>query len=1740
MRDIAIIGMSGIFPQAEDLNEFALNLQNGRDSVRELPLERRRYSTLDRYKNFRKAGFLDRVDLFDYPFFKISLAEAEKMDPQQRVMLELVVSAIENAGYSLAAFSGSNTAVYMSASKSRYKSLLRSDDTMSVTGTLHESVAGRVSYLLDLRGPSMMIDTTCSSSLVSISEACTNLIAGTIDCAVVGAISIMSFPPERVQASGIDLYSTHEKCMSFDARANGMTSGEGGGVLILKELSRALSDRDNIHAVIKTFGVNHDGSRSAGFTAPSPVAQEELLSKVWKHINVLDLSYIEAHGSATKLGDPIEFKGITGALIKSGMKEQRACAISSVKSNIGHLDVAAGMAGIIKTILSIQNSQHFPSLHFQTPNPLIEVQSPAFVNAMLTQAPSGIALAGVSSFGLTGTNAHMVLAPFKPLPKEDQKEPSEYLFTLSAKNKKVFDEYLRRLKNAIETNEYSLTDLSFTLNNGRSDYSYRNAIVASDKTDLLKSIDRIFREQEGPDTQGKMKQVVALFVAPSGDRMPKVSDASGIYDEKFIECSNHKASDRLSYIYSLFYSLSNAGISFGRYVGIGEGNLVTQIITNKISLGDVANMSDSVSSPVIPDVETLRTFLRDPAESVIFNFAAGNEVAQKIGSAGYTVIDFDPEKDSVLDAIAKLYKTGIDINWELYYRNSRPRRIQLPTYPFEKLRAWYKEPDERHQLADWMYEISWQPADVDGATPDFSRPFVFVCDSPEDVPESFRSLITANGGKYFQISPVSDEEIISKVRDAAGTPHFIFIDRAKALSETASRLSDKFRLCKSILQLMDSDHVRLLFLTICAHNILSGEVPDPEMYSYQGLAKGVEAESKSIIALCIDTNVIDPARILELMFQETWRTLGVRDRITYVPTLIHSENIPTDKDILLRDGGTYLITGGTEGAGFEVANHLANKNNTIRLIIVGRSTLPPREAWTSSTVLENLTARDKSKVEKLKLIQALGCEVIYFSTDLSDVDATRALMDSITKNNWMPNGIIHSAALPGLKWIANDTPDDFMRVFRSRVTAAVIFTLSSEKIKPDFVILFSSLSGIMPVYPRKAAYAASCNFVAALPAFAKAMNIHNVRTIHWSDWKETGMFHRLKPEEHTPVTFLQMTTNEGLSVVDLVLSGTGQNYYCFSHPELFNPSTSTSGLIGNKYFDTSKILTPEEKEVSVTEDRWDGVVKIGNVLAPLSLTVEEQLIVFWKQILKSDTITRDDDFFEVGGQSLNGFLLLNMVEKEFNVKLEIDSLFEHGVLKDFASFLEGLIPEKATNKSLTITKTNSLIFPATYAQGSMWYHCQDHSTRTAYNLPFVFEIHGDINTVAVEKAVRSLVERHESLRTVFSNSGTEVYQHVLHDEASNAIVRSVNLSNQSSIDRMINDEVNYVFDLERGPLFRVTLAKMVSDSFLICINIHHIVCDGWSVNIIWKDLQYFLRMYTEGNQPELAPLSFQYKDFAVWQREQYPAEKSEASSKFWSNYLNAPRARLNLHLDRQRKNFRTFSGNSLIFDLDTSVSNAIKELAKEEKTTLFVALLTVVNSMLFRSTRQDDIIIGTPSAGREIAALADQVGLYANLLPIRTFVNGQKSFRELLVDVSSNFQKVLTHQYYPFDRIVQDIRIQHDPARHPLFDIVVVMQDIVTSQEDSGESFGKLEVSPYEHNLIRIKFDLTVNFSNIGNTVRVGFEYNTDLFDSVSVEVMKQQMETLLSDIIQKPDVHLDELFRPRESGRLVISNDFG
>ncbi|MTE19558.1 polyketide synthase [Streptomyces sp. TRM43335] len=730
---VAVIGIATRFPEAADLAEFRANLRAGRDSVRPIPAERVESTGLDPAVRYPELGYLDRIDLFDHESFGMSRHEAEVTDPQHRLALHLTREALEHAGYAPSALRDSRTAVVFSSPGNGYLPLVHEPGTLSLMGNMPFALPARVSHLFGLTGPCYGVDTGCNGSLVAVHHGCRELRDGDADYAVVGGVSLRHvIAPEAAVDDFPGIASPTARSRAFDEAADGAGGGEGGAVLLLTTLERARDEGAFVHAVIRGTATAHNGRHSATIATPSARAQAEVITRAWDRagLDIRSAGYVEAHGSGTRLGDAVEAEGL--ALARPG--ERGPLAVGSVKTNIGHLDHAAGIAGLVKTILSVRHGELYPSLHFRRPAAEVDLDG-ARLEVVTSPRPwraEGMRRAGVSSFSLGGVNAHCVVEEPPPAPAGAPDGPPRVV-GVSARTEADLHTLCERLSVALRSGRPAFADVAWTLNTGRDHHPFRVGVVAGRTRDLAVALAAAvtWRRLDPVAAPAAAPRVVCLL---SGDAEP----AAGTGDPAPLPRALPVPTDRAAAVRGQLAAhavLERAGITVDGLISSGLSRYVVRHLNGTLTDRDTRDLAaaDPAAAPVSP--ERLRAAADEQlaaGPTTFVELGGRGELSDLLAEhladrAGATVLTAGAETDGMLGVLARLYESGHDPDW----RETTPaaRRVPLPGHPFRGVRCWARPAGEaptvrtdRHPLVEPVEPVGPPAADAPAGEPTAGQP----------------------------------------------------------------------------------------------------------------------------------------------------------------------------------------------------------------------------------------------------------------------------------------------------------------------------------------------------------------------------------------------------------------------------------------------------------------------------------------------------------------------------------------------------------------------------------------------------------------------------------------------------------------------------------------------------------------------------------------------------------------------------------------------------------------------------------------------------------------------------------------------------------------------------------------------------------------------------------------------------------------------------------------------------------
>jgi len=1784
-NDVAIIGMSLLLPDAVSQEEFYQNLRSARDSVTGPTLDRLIYACLDPDKQFKDGGFLHRIDQFDHKFFKISKKEAEFMEPTQRLMLELACGAIENAGYSIEDFKGTDTAVYLCANPMfpiTYQMKIEAEHTKPDptihTGTLGSMICGRVAYALGLTGPTMMIDSGCSSSLSALNEAADKIIAGSVSTALVGGIMLKVAAPEEGSRRGhLGASSKAGKSRAFDAEADGIGTGEGGGIIVLKRLDHAIRDNDNIQAVIKGIGISQDGGRCNSIAAPSPIAQTNTIRQAWKRAGVEpeSISYIETHGAGTHLGDVIEVQALTDAF-GSAWAGKKICALGAVKTNIGHIGNAAGMAGIIKAVISLKKKELFPCLHFKTPNPFIDFDnSPVYVNTEYKswdKTGDHPRRCGVSSFGLSGTNGHVVLEEYEANKKTTESTTKGLFLKIAAKSSNVWTDYCNRVADYLETTTDELDNVLFTLNSGRGEYPYRTGFYAETKDELVNQL-REKSTSTGSVSKQQDKEVVLLF-SPGKYPQQLISQyrINQSFNTKYEEIKSTGSgftpgspAETLAVQLGLYAALTQMGVAVKTMVGNGIGRITTQVITGAITVQDAVNLIENDEVPETPVDDTrLKNLVADmlgSSKPLFAELGADNIFYTKLAGWKNELegLDVTPSLqsaaiDPLLAGFTEFYNYGVTVDWKKGYAQANLTRVEAPTYPFEKIRCWYKDAIDPAltTISKCLYEEGWQVNDeplsqnviagksflVFAADKTLSRELAdrLVLDDNTCVFVQAGDQFRKHSATQYEINGAS-EETFNELRQSLiadgmvvdGIIHLNTYTKPVDLSvANHEELLDKSFLVQYHAAKIFADEMAVpgfyyAVLTSDATRVTGDDITLSPLHGMCGvLVKTLMAENPAMIASSLDLSWgeyeagdIADRLIREMSHDNLLRFAAIRNKKRYTPvvqTVSVKNSTPVDLSL---QSGAYLVTGGSSGIGLETCRSLAEAGSC-HFFITGRTALPPVEAW--EQVQEGQPVYEKIKA--LQALQQKGSQVSYFAAEAGDAAAMSDVFNAIKKTTNKLTGIIHAAGLGNTGTpIRQRSYADMRATLRPKITGTLLLEELSRDLSPDFCISFSSIAVLVP--SKGSADYSSAN--AFEDAFARSMRLQGKRfiAINWADWKETGLAYRKRMQRDVKAADAREKVVRGLSNKEGILAI--RFAITLDKPQLAVANTDMASFAINPFFTVVQaqpetIVAPVKNNEEDNTEKEINTEKIKTINSENLSETEAGLMMIWYETLKLDLVNLDDDFYDLGGHSLNITQMLNKVKKVFGVSLDMEEMFKYSTVRLLSARIDEYI---AKGKTETYEKIVSLpeqpYYAISHAQKRFWILSQQAGSE-AYNVPAAYFFTGKINIAALENAFRHIIERHESLRTSFVLVDGEPRQRVHamseFDFSLPCIDMTTSTGELSVLQHLLQQEAAIPFNLETPPLLRAKIFQLKDDRYLFFMNMHHIVADATSIAVIRNEVLAFYKAFANKTEVKLQPLSVHYKDFAAWQNQQLQGDKLETIRDYWKNRLLNSLPPVMLPADYQPVDKKDKQSTRNRISIEGESFEGLKKLAEKNGTSVFTITLALFNILLHKYTGMNDLVIGTPVNGRDHNDLERQVGVYLNTLLLRTTIDEASCFSDFLVKVRENTWKDLAHQLYPYDLLTDELKQQP-------FNIGFTWT-VRESVKESADLDFEIEEMPTGFNMA--KNDLWFFGAEFRDTLVVEIMYRTAVYKKETIDLLTERLNVLLAQVIESAATPIRDL----------------
>ena len=1289
---VAIVGMAGRFPGASSVEELWRNLSEGKSGLRPVGDQELAAAGVDPAESanpryVRVAGPLDDIDMFDAGLFGFTPHEAETADPQHRLFLECAWEALEGAGYlptnvpgQVGVFAGCGFPFYMPRQMERLGDEPGGWIQIAV-GNERDSLSSTVSYQLDLRGPSIAVQSFCSTSLVAVHLASQSLLTFECDAALAGGSYIDLPQPVGYLYEDGGIMSPDGVVRSFDAGASGTVMGNGVGVVVLKRMADALADGDQIHAVILGSAMNNDGRARVGYTAPGVNGQSDVITTAMDVAGVdpRTVGYVECHATGTMLGDSIELAALSRAFPQGAGGR---CTLGSLKPSLGHLDRAAGVAGLIRAALALRHRVLPGTPNYRTPNQALADADDRFrVLTSTTPWTSGGVprRAGVNSFGLGGTNAHVVL---QEAPEQERREPEAgpHLLVLSARSPQALNSATDALRQHLDLHpELDLSDVAFTLQQSRTGFPVRRAVVCRDRDDAIAALKDPRRwldgeaRHDGPPVSLGVPATAGLGAGRLAELCRAVPVAVGLPAGDVPPAGTEE---------SLLAQASRAVVSAFEKLGVG----VTAIDDD----GAGQEVVDRIRAEVRPAGP------RSRAQTVSVPMFPGDD---------------ESAREWFLAALSRLWLAGVRPDWSQLFRKPR-RRVWLPTYPFQRRRYWIPEQPRKQRKSapagkipdqsEWTYAENWrrQPAPMTELADRLRKAgpwLVFVADPVAEamvriLEEANAQVTEVRPGDGFTlrgtgrawVRPDSRRDHERLLAGLAASPRTVVHGLSLAESESpAGDGHDGFdrqqnwgfhsvrALVGALADRNDPHPVTLMVLTEGAVGITGSDLTRPACAPLTGLAPAISQENPAISCRHVDIDATAArngsviGRLAEQVLAES-----LRDALGPVAFRNHDRWVRGYDPIRLpsaaQDGATVperatvLITGGLGDVGLVLARHLAFTRGC-RLVLTTRSQLPPRDAWQdrlkASAGTDDRAARH---IRSVLGLEADGAQVLAASADVADSDDMERVLRAAERRFGRPDVVIHGAGVSDPRFFGTAHELDRSACdahFRSKVHGF----LTLQELLGDHagrrLLTLSSLSAVLGGITL-GPYAAANSALDAYSVHARARTSAEWLTVDWDTWNVGD------PQGDSAggsIADFSMTPGEGIDIFERALSAAGEvGHVVISTGDL--GTRLSQWLRGGQDDDAG---AADEKDVGGRDPR----PPLGNPYVEPKGQAEALVAEIWAEALGLERVGADDNFFELGGQSLVAMQLMGRIRRRLRATAPVTDLLENPTVRGLSSVL---------------------------------------------------------------------------------------------------------------------------------------------------------------------------------------------------------------------------------------------------------------------------------------------------------------------------------------------------------------------------------------------------------------------------------------------------------------------------------------
>ncbi|WP_272037598.1 non-ribosomal peptide synthetase [Paenibacillus sp. JJ-100] len=1782
-KDIAIIGMSLQLPGAAEVQEYWRNLMEGRQHIGELQGDRREDAKdylsvigLDAQESdFRPGGYLEEIDKFDYTFFKITPNEARLMDPNQRLFTQQAWKTLEDAGYAGDKLRGRKVGVYAGYSKVGYDyerliSKAQPDQISNyIVGNLPSVLASRIAYFLDFKGPAVTVDTACSSSLVAVHMACQAIRSGECEMALAGGVRTSILP----LSLGLDMESGDGYTRAFDSASNGTGVSEGVASVLLKPLTQALRDGDQVYAVIKGSAVNQDG-KTVGITAPNPVSQSEVIRAAWQDAGVdpATLTFIEAHGTGTKLGDPVEFSALEKAFVGYTDKKQ-FCALGSVKANIGHTFETSGIAGLIKSVLMLKHRQNPPLLHFREPNKNINLeQSPFYINSepAAFDASEQPLRCGVSSFGFSGTNCHVVMEEFVD-PRTDaseQEDARSHLFTLSAKSEDALQElilsYVDHLK--LYPNQ-ALSDICYTASTGRAHLENRIAFVCRSREELARKLTDLAENKGQPGIYRGVYRIVSESNQEFGRGEITEAELNRINEEAagmivdLVSATPEKRVRQLERLCELY--VQGARVEWDKFYFARKVPLPLYPFDRKRCWIEIERSDERKEEETTNSIQTeLMTATAIPSNlsadiektvKKMISDASGLDVTEIDSSAHFLEMGLDSimlvrirkaiEDIYLLDiAIERFFDSITNVHTLTGYiienADLKPavaavnKEVRNEEQNFQKKAALQEAEDQQLQAAaavsmemkEWNSPPVAEASALERILTQQLELMTLQQQHVNDILGRQLELLSGSGakmsgsdGRDFGVLPGGyKQEERKKTSPDSQIPANISTFTSSSDSFTASELTGVYQ-ADPIVRAAPIDS--------------GGQEPKP-FIPYQPMVIGEEGDFTE-----------QQQEYLNMFFADyTRRTKGSKiytQRTRYVHA--NNRNVPGFRSYWKEaiypivaerssgsrmwdvDGNEYIDL--TMGFGVNLLGH--NPEFLVsEMKEQSSSSLPP---------LGPMSDLAGDVAERISRITGMERVAFYNSGTEAIMVALRTVRAATGRSKVVIFSGSYHGTFDGVLGVSHPDADATAYPMAPGIEANfvrdVIMLNYNKPESLEFISKYShELAAVLvePVQSRR-------------PDLQPRKFLQQLREITSDsgtalifDEVITGFRIGLEGAQawfgvKADLAVYGKVVGGGLPIG--IVAGKGDfmdpidggkwNFGDVSYPSKADRKT----FVGGTFCTHPLTMRVALKTIDYLESQGPALYdelnsKTDYLVHSLNSFFKERKVPIY--MVNFGSLFRfvsfgdiELFFYHLNYRGLYVWEGRNCFMSTAHTYEDIDKIIH--IVKETVSdlqrggFLPGDPPPDDDGGGVKRVKLSN-------EQKQLWISSVTGGPASAsLNESVLLRMKGSLNIDALRQAINILIRRHEALRTVMDSSGE--YQEILSEVQAPLKILDMRgdsaNSSKDNLDRWLAADASEAISLDTGqPLFRITVLQLADEEYMLAFAFHHIVIDGWSIAVFAGELEEAYSAVCENRIPQL-PQPVQFREYLQWQEQQLHQPDASEAVAFWSAQCSQPVPPLQLPSPHGYIRKKMFNGGRYTLVLDRGETKRLRALSIHSKNSMFITMLAAYGLFLYRLTSQRQIIVSIPTAGQSHMGETHLMGNCVNLLPIYMELNGSESIADHLGAIKEIMQRVDRHQSYSLASLMEQMPEVHIPNLNMMFNMDRPVRQL---------NFSGLETELLSYPVRHLHYDLFLNVTEINQELRLDFDFSTDLFEPEVMKIWAEGYRHLLLLMTQDSSVSVSQL----------------